>query len=114
MTATDQRHGHRDSYDGDERRARILSSEEIGLIAAAAAKVALADLFEMFGADITTPQGRKDVQDNWNWLADTRRGTQFIRKSTGMAIIAAIIGGVSWAVSKAAAILWAAGKVGVP
>jgi len=77
---------------------------EMESIATKAATKALENLFEIFGADITSPEGRKTVRDNWAWLTDTRIGTQFIRRTSWGAAIAAIMGsilaGLAWAVSK--------------
>lgn len=58
-------------------------------------------IFSIFGADISTAEGRQVVRENWAWLTDTRRGTQFIRKTTWGATLVSIVGGII------AAIVWA-------
>lgn len=58
-------------------------------------------IFAIFGADISTAEGREVVRENWAWLTDTRRGTQFIRKTTWGATLVSVVGGII------AAIIWA-------
>jgi len=51
----------------------------------------LQKIFAIFGADITSHEGRQTVRENWEWLTDTRRGTQFIRRTTwGAAVVSAV------------------------
>lgn len=58
-------------------------------------------IFSIFGADISTAEGRQVVRENWAWLTNTRRGTQFIRKTTWGATLVSVVGGII------AAIIWA-------
>ncbi len=61
-------------------------------------------IFEILGADISTPDGRKAIKDNWSWLTDTRLGTQFVRKTTWGAVIAAFVAGLAWLITKGIAV----------
>ena len=75
----------------------------IEAIATRAAKVAIVDLFEIMGADLTTPAGRKAAQENWLWVTDTRRGSTFVRRTVWGAAIVASIGGLWVLITKIAA-----------
>ncbi len=60
-------------------------------------------MLESMGIDLDTPDGRKAARANWGWLTDTRIGTQFIRRTTVGAAIAALIGGIGWLLAKGVA-----------
>lgn len=49
-------------------------------MAKAAAKEAIAELFEIFGNDITTPEGRRAVGQDLEFLRTARLGSQRMKK----------------------------------
>lgn len=81
-----------------------MDESQIEAIATRAAKTALADFFDTLGVDVTTTEGRKAARDNWNWLTDTRMGSQFIRRTVMGAVIAGVVGAVGWVIVKGLAV----------
>lgn len=57
---------------------------------------AFANILDGFGADITTPQGRQELRNDFAWLRDARRGTALVRKTAGLAIITTFISGAAF------------------
>lgn len=54
------------------------------------------DMIDGFGADITTPQGRQDLREDFSWLRDARKGTALVRKTAGIAMITTFISGAAF------------------
>lgn len=79
------------SPNGPEQRARLLSEAEIESIADRVANRTIANLFEIFGVDVTTKEGRKGLQDDLTFVRDARVGTAGVRKAGVIAIIGTIV-----------------------
>lgn len=78
-------------------------------IATKAAKTALSDLFEIFGVDITTKEGRKAIQDDFTWTRDARIGSRSLKTAGWVAAGGTLITGLLYAVWKGLAVLAALG-----
>lgn len=79
-------------YAGEDRRAiRAISEHEIKILAREAAHIVVAELFEIFGADISTPEGRKGLQDDFAWLREARTGTASLRKAGWLTAWGAVV-----------------------
>lgn len=84
--------GHQQPYTGEDRRAtRAISEHEIKLLAREAAQMVIAELFEIFGADISTPDGRKGLQDDFAWLREARKGTASLRNAGWLTAWGAVV-----------------------
>lgn len=70
-------------------------------------------IFQIFGADISTVEGRQTIRENWEWLTDTRKGTQFIRRTTWGAALVAAVGAAFMALGQVIKLTWAALARGV-
>ncbi len=104
--------GNKD-YQGAEHRSRQISENEVRIIAEAAAEVSIAKLFEVFGVDVTTQDGRKSLQDDFTFLRDARTGTASVRKAGVFAIIGTLVTAILLATWKGMTMLAAmAAKVG--
>ncbi len=99
--------GQKHNYDQDRRAhdGRQISEAEIKIIAAAAADMAISNLFEVFGVDTTTKEGRKGLQDDFTFLRDAREGTAGMRKTGWFAIIGTVVTAALLALWKGVTIL---------
>ena len=88
---------------------RQISESEIKLIAEAAAEMAIANLFEIFGVDVTTKEGRKGLQDDFTWVRGAREGTTTLRKAGWVAALGSLVSGVFYALWKGLTVLAAVG-----
>ena len=94
---------------------RQISEHEIKLLAREAAETTISGLFEVFGLDVTTKEGRKGLQDDFSWLRDARTGTAGLRKAGSVAIIGTLVSGATYALWKGLiAITAVAAKLGTP
>ncbi len=97
---------HRNSQDFQPVTAtRHISEAEIKIIAEAAADRAIGNLFEIFGVDVTTKDGRKGVQDDLSWLREARVGTSALRKAGWRTVWGAVVTAVLIALWKGLAVL---------
>lgn len=81
-------------------------------IAESAAAKALADLFEIFGVDVTSKEGRKAIQEDFNWTREARIGSRSLKTAGWVTAIGTIITGLCYAVWKGiAALTVLAGRV---
>jgi len=92
-------------FTGAERRSRQISDAEVKFIAEAAAERAISHLFEIFGVDVTTKDGRKGVQDDFTWVREARLGSANLKRAGWRAALGAIITGAIFALWKGIAIL---------
>jgi len=82
-----------------------MDESAIEAIAERSAQKALINMFEIFGADITTPAGRKMIQEDWSWVRDTRVGTKAIRNTTIGALIVSAASGLAYAIWKGLSVM---------
>lgn len=97
------------NYAGSERRSRQISEGEIKIIAEAAAEMAIGNLFEIFGVDVTTKEGRKGLQDDFTWVRGAREGTSALRKAGWAGALGTLATGLAFALWKGITVLGAAG-----
>ena len=73
-------------------------SEDRGLqaMAKASAKEAIAELFEIFGSDVTTPDGRRAVGQDMEFLRTARLGSQRMKKGMLLSAGSAIATGLGF------------------
>ncbi len=93
---------------------RQISEHEIRLLAREAAEMAIANMFEVFGVDVTTKEGRKGLQDDFNWVRDARLGTTALRKAGWLAAAGTVVTGLALALWKGITILAAVGARAAP
>ena len=91
-------------------RGQHISEAEIKLIAREAAEMAIGNLFEIFGVDTTTKEGRKGLQDDFTWVRDARVGTASLRKAGWLAGAGTIGTAIIYALWKGIVALTAMGK----
>lgn len=96
MTAPN-RHDTPEEYTGPHRQ---ISEHEIKMLAREAAEMALANLFEIFGVDVTTKDGRKALQDDFSWVRDAREGTASLRKAGWLTVFGTMITAACFALWK--------------
>lgn len=95
-----QHQQNRPDFGGAPPPSRQISESEIKIIAEAAADMAISNLFEIFGVDVTTKDGRKGVQDDLSWLREARVGTSALRKAGWRTVWGALITAVLIAIWK--------------
>lgn len=100
MTPQSQR---QDSEYGSEPR--TISEAEIKILAREAAEMTVANLFEIFGIDVSSKDGRKGLQDDLSWLREARVGTTAMRKAGWGAAIATLVTAAAYAVWKGILVL---------
>jgi len=115
MTVSTEHQDASESSDGHERRSRNISEDDIKKLAREAADMAISDMFEIFGIDVTTKEGRKGLQDDFSWVRDARVGSAGMRKAGSVAIIGALVTGATYALWKGlVAMTMLATKMGQP
>lgn len=100
--------GETSAYHGEERRSRQMSEGEIKVIAQTAAEMAIANLFEIFGVDVTTKEGRRSLQDDFHFLRDARMGTAGLKRAGWVAAMGTIVTAICLALWKGMVVLAAA------
>lgn len=82
---------------------RRSDDSQLQAIAKAAAKEAIAELFEIFGSDVTTPEGRRAVALDMDFIRTARVGSERLKKGILISLGSAIVTGFSY-------VLWYAAK----
>lgn len=77
-----------------------MTEEQVEKIATRAATQALANLFEIFGADVTTPEGRKAIAEDFTFIRTARVGSSRFKTVTVSTLATSIVTGLCWVIYK--------------
>lgn len=72
------------------------TDDELEKLIGEAVSKAFANIIDGFGADITTPEGRQELRQDFSWLRDARQGTALVRKTAGIAMITTFVSGAAF------------------
>lgn len=56
----------------------------------------IVEFFEMTGVDLATPQGRRQFNDNMDWIQSFRSGTNTARVAAVSVGFSSLVGGLLW------------------